>query len=354
MSVNAGQTIRSRSTPVDDLPHRHPAARLLRRRRRAQDRLGDAADGDAAADPAGLHDDSSTTGLVDCGNWAVSASWTVPSDAVSGVYIAHLVRDDDAGGDSQITFVVRNDASHSAIVVQTSDATWQAYNTYGGNSLYSCTVACPPGNPQAYKAAYKVSYNRPFARLERRRRRLATSTYAEYPMIRFLERNGYDVSYIAERDVDRSGSLLLNHKLFISSGHDEYWSGQQRSERRGRARRRRQPRVLQRQRDVLEDALGDRASTARTRPTARWSPTRRRTSTPRSIRRIRPTWTGTWARSALQPAGRRRRRRPTRSPARCSCVNSGTADDHGARARTRKLRIWRNTAAAEPGLGHRR
>ena len=48
------------------------------------------------------------------------------------------------------------------MLFQTSDTTWQAYNTYGGNSLYSCTVACPPGNPLAYKAAFKVSYNRPF------------------------------------------------------------------------------------------------------------------------------------------------------------------------------------------------
>ena len=103
----------------------------------------------------------SSTGLIDCGNWAVSRSWTVPSTAVSGVYIAHLVRN-DTGGDSQIVFVVRDDSSHSNIVVQTSDATWQAYNTYGGNSLYQCTVACPPGEPAAYKAAYKVSYNRPF------------------------------------------------------------------------------------------------------------------------------------------------------------------------------------------------
>src|SRR5205807_792996 len=60
-----------------------------------------------------------STGLIDCGNWGVSASWTVPSDAVSGVYIAHLVRDDsqELGGDSQIPFVVRNDASHSNILV---------------------------------------------------------------------------------------------------------------------------------------------------------------------------------------------------------------------------------------------
>src|SRR4051795_6200206 len=33
---------------------------------------------------------TAATGLIDCGNWAVSASWTVPSDSVSGVYVARL------------------------------------------------------------------------------------------------------------------------------------------------------------------------------------------------------------------------------------------------------------------------
>ena len=33
--------------------------------------------------------------LYDCGNWAVSASWAVPADAVSGLYLARLVREDD-------------------------------------------------------------------------------------------------------------------------------------------------------------------------------------------------------------------------------------------------------------------
>src|SRR4051812_9446393 len=170
----------------------------------------------------------SSTGLVDCGNWAVSRSWTVPSTAVSGVYIAHLVRN-DTGGESQIVFVVRDDSSHSAILLQTSDATWQAYNTYGGNSLYQCTVACPPGEPAAYKSAYKVSYNRPFHTAEDDSGRSWLFTGPEYPMIRYLERNGYDVSYTSSADVGRNPALLQNHKVFMSSGHDEYWSASQRS-----------------------------------------------------------------------------------------------------------------------------
>src|SRR3954447_9123250 len=95
---------------------------------------------------------TASTGLIDCGNWALSASWTVPAASVSGVYIARLVRD-DTGGASQIPFVVRDDAGSSAMLLKTSDATWQAYNKYGGNSLYSCTTPCPPCNPLTYKAA---------------------------------------------------------------------------------------------------------------------------------------------------------------------------------------------------------
>ena len=55
----------------------------------------------------------------------------------------------------------------------------------------------------------------------------------EYPMVRFLERNGYDVSYIAGVDTDRRGNLLKNHKAFLSVGHDEYWSRRAARQRRG-------------------------------------------------------------------------------------------------------------------------
>jgi N,N-dimethylformamidase beta subunit-like protein/uncharacterized protein DUF4082/purple acid phosphatase-like protein len=169
--------------------------------------------------PACLTD--STTNLLDCGNWAPSASWVVPSTAVSGVYFAVLIRA-DTGGASHIFFIVRNDASHSEILYQASDTSWQAYNPYGGHSLYGDTSGFNLPN-----RAYKVSYNRPFNTWN-----LESATWvfgAEYPMIRWLEANGYDVSYSTGMDADRYGSLILNHKLYISSGHDEYWSGQQRT-----------------------------------------------------------------------------------------------------------------------------
>jgi hypothetical protein len=174
------------------------------------------------------------TGLIDCGNWGISASWAVPTSAVSGLYIAQLVRNDN-GDKSDIFFVVREDESHAPIVLKTSDATWEAYNAWGGNSLYSCEGdLCPPSppgkrEPEGYKAAFSVSYNRPFDGTIQTDFGQSDPFYAEYQMIRFLERNGYNMTYIAQPDVQEHGQLLLNHKLFISSGHDEYWSGQERA-----------------------------------------------------------------------------------------------------------------------------
>ncbi|MGH2370151.1 MAG: N,N-dimethylformamidase beta subunit family domain-containing protein, partial [Chloroflexota bacterium] len=160
------------------------------------------------------------TGLIDCGNWAVSASWAVPANAVSGIYIARPVRTDTDGA-SHIVFIVRDDSGHSDLLFQTSDTTWQAYNAYGGNSLY---VGSPVGR------AYKVSYNRPFATAGASPGSDASWLFnAEYPMVRWLEANGYDVSYSTGVDSDRRGAELLEHQVFLSVGHDEYWSGPQRA-----------------------------------------------------------------------------------------------------------------------------
>jgi hypothetical protein len=290
----------------------------------------------------------SSNGLIDCGNWSVSAQWTVPSNAVSGLYIAHLVRDDGsaAGEDSQIPFVVRNDASHSAIVDEISDASWEAYNTYGGNSLYQCTVACPPGNPLAYKAAYAVSYNRPFTFTDDGG--VASPYYAEYPMIRFLEANGYDVSYIAESDSDRNGPLLLNHKLFLSVGHDEYWSGQQRANV-----------LAARNAGVSLAFFSGNEMFWKTR----WANSEDGTNTPyRTLITYKethfnaptdpmdpPTWTGAWADPRFSPPA------DGGNPANALdgqefYVNSGTATITVPSTYS-KLRFWRNTAVASLAAG---
>ncbi len=170
---------------------------------------------------------TAATGLIDAGNWSVSATWAVPSTAVSGVYIAHLIA---GSAENHIPFVVRDDAGTHDIVFQTSDPTWHAYNGWHGNSLYG------GGGPASDGRAYKVSYNRPIATRD------SVGTYAgpqdflfgeEIAAIHWLEANGYDVCYMAGVDTDRldptgQAAQFANYKVFISCGHDEYWSGNQR------------------------------------------------------------------------------------------------------------------------------
>jgi Domain of unknown function (DUF4082)/Fibronectin type III domain/Bacterial Ig domain len=293
----------------------------------------------------------SSTGLIDCGNWSVSASWTVPSNAVSGIYIAHLSRDDaqDPGGESQIMFVVRNDSSHSDILASTSDATWAAYNTYGGNSLYTCTVACPAGNPLGYKGAYAVSYNRPFDGGLSVNGGASDFFYAEYQMVRFLERNGYDVSYTSQPDVDANGSLLLNHKIFLASGHDEYWSPGQLAN-------------VKAARDAgvsLAFFTGNEIFwKTRWAPSIDGSNTARRTLITYKETHFNATvdpqdpttWTGAWADPRFSPPA------DGGVPANALTgqmfvVNSGSADIT-VPYQYAKLRLWRNTAAASLTSGH--
>lgn len=172
--------------------------------------------------PACLSD--SATGLTDCGNWAVSASWQVPTTATSGIYFAHLTRN-DTGGDSHIVFIVRNDSSKSDILYQTSDPTWEAYNYYGNGSLYGA------GQPVfgLSNRTFAVSYNRPFLTRGFASESATWVFGAEFAMVQWLEANGYDVSYSTGLDSARNGSLILNHKVFMDSGHDEYVSAQARS-----------------------------------------------------------------------------------------------------------------------------
>jgi len=157
-------------------------------------------------------------GLVRC-NWSTTDTWTVPADAVSGIYIAHLVG--ASGAENHIPFVVRDDDGRSDLLFQTSDTTWQAYNAYGGNSLYT---GGPGDDPSR---AYKVSYDRPFVTRDDAEEDFLFN--AEYPMVRWIERNGYDVSYLGGADAAARGEELLEHRAFLSVGHDEYWSAAQRT-----------------------------------------------------------------------------------------------------------------------------
>src|SRR6059036_3660279 len=164
-------------------------------------------------------DSDPTTGLIAC-NWAPTYTLTIPSDWTSGVYAALLTN--AQGYQNYVMFVVRH-GRPAPFLYQWSVATDQAYNNYPndgrtGKSLY-------PFNSYGAKTvsgdtrAVKVSFDRPFADSGG-----GNFINWEINLVRWLERSGYDVTYLTDIDTHANGGELQNHKAFLSVGHDEYWS----------------------------------------------------------------------------------------------------------------------------------
>ncbi len=155
------------------------------------------------------------TGLVEA-HWAFNESLEA-RDAqgkawVTGVYLVLLTRSD--GLQAYSIFVVRDDSRDADVKMQLSTATYQAYNSWGGESLYTTTHGMSGGK------ARKVSYSRPYAAT------LGSGSghflSLEYPEVLWLEQRGYDVQYTTNFDVGSSAGSVGHPKLFLSVGHDEY------------------------------------------------------------------------------------------------------------------------------------
>jgi hypothetical protein len=155
------------------------------------------------------------SGLIEC-DWKDPYILHVPNtpdpeDWPSGIYLAKLTAG-SSGKQGYIVFVVRDDQRSSDLLFQSSVTTYQAYNDWGGRSLYS--------KPRATK----VSFNRPYAKVHG----TGLLLLWELSLVRFLEKEGYDVTYTTDVDTHERGNLLSLHKAFLSTGHDEYWSWQMR------------------------------------------------------------------------------------------------------------------------------
>lgn len=181
------------------------------------------------------------TGLIEC-DWQLSYILTTrtddPREWLSGIYLAKLTGK-PSGKQSYIIFVVREDDRPSDFLFQSSVTTFQAYNNWGGKSTY-------PSNSHEERWARKVSFNRPYARSQHPHggsgtgagefltalsihptRSLSTAGW-EYNMVRWLEREGYDVTYSTDLDTHGRADFWKGHRAWLSVGHDEYWSQEMR------------------------------------------------------------------------------------------------------------------------------
>ncbi len=195
--------------------------------------------------------------------WPVSLSIPVPGDWASGFYLVTLsATGAPAGLDvAHAGFVVRPAVAAQPAAAQPAEPrallvlatnTWNAYNTWGGKSLYT-------GGTQ-------VSYRRPFGRgmlcrpeVDRDDRKSRPTRWGEEPdidgehfqryrlgnaypaaigssgwfslerrFVEWAEAMGYEFDYAISSDLEIDGALD-GYELVLGVGHDEYWSAQQRT-----------------------------------------------------------------------------------------------------------------------------
>jgi hypothetical protein len=173
-----------------------------------------------------------TLGHTECA-WTTTATWTIPADAASGVYLYQLQRTDDPLHMSTGHFVVRDPAVTDKVVVIVPDSTYQAYNISGartdhglrapggvwtGRSLYQ--IGGDLGTPVFAHRSYAVSWDRPMATGH-----CQPNTYmfdADYSIWHFLEAQGYDLTYLSDTDLEADPTVLAGAALVMPIGHLEY------------------------------------------------------------------------------------------------------------------------------------
>ncbi len=161
--------------------------------------------------PSAFHDP--VTGLVEA-RWRPSYTLTIPHDWTTGIYLVKCI--DVHGKQTYTTFDVLGNATAPYVIV-TADTTYAAYNNWGGQCLY-------PASSKNGIPASKVSFDRPSSMQHGSDQVLVF----EANTIRWLEREGYNVSYMSNIDLHMHPEKLLQHKAYLSIGHDEYWTKEMR------------------------------------------------------------------------------------------------------------------------------
>ncbi len=180
-----------------------------------------------------MADDLAAAGCL----WQPSLELTVDSSWRSGFYLVRLT--DSAGNRAETFFVVRAVQPADALLVL-STSTWNAYNTWGGKSLYTGGHVVSPkrplqpgflskADPQRHRIARFMNWRKEDARA------FVAQGYDDWSMaagwanwevlfVRWAEKRGYDLGYAVSQDLDRHSDLLDGYCAYLSVGHDEYWS----------------------------------------------------------------------------------------------------------------------------------
>ena len=147
-----------------------------------------------------------TTNMRDA-PWEPTVTVTPDDSWVPGSYLFKVVSTD--GGQSQIPLVVRADDLDATVHIQHDVTTWQAYNRWGGASLYEGEGG----------RATVVSFDRPYDLTGS-----GNFLGGVYEIAGLVESMGLDVTYSTNLDSHARPESARRHKVWISPAHDEYWS----------------------------------------------------------------------------------------------------------------------------------
>jgi Abnormal spindle-like microcephaly-assoc'd, ASPM-SPD-2-Hydin len=174
----------------------------------------------------------SNFGMIEC-SWTVSYALTVPTSWTTGNYIVKLRRS-DTGLENYMTFVVRSDNVPADIVYSMDVTTWQAYNFWGGSgnsnvgyNLYGKFNDVSLGFLSSTRA-YTVSFDRPYM-VQGSQDGAGNFMVWDYPMVRWMEAQGYNITYVTNVDQESNPQLFAGRHVFVNTGHDEYYSDNMRN-----------------------------------------------------------------------------------------------------------------------------
>ncbi|MEU9193612.1 N,N-dimethylformamidase beta subunit family domain-containing protein [Streptomyces hundungensis] len=154
---------------------------------------------------------------VDPGTYTVTAAHWSPGPEITtgnwpeGSYLIRLTA--DSGGQRYVPVTVRSATARGRVVIVNAVATWQAYNEWGGHSLYNG----PSGDDGDRSRA--VSCDRPY-------HQDGDGLFLTYeqPVVALAEKLGLNPAYVTNMDIDRDPRLLDGSTAVLSLGHDEYWT----------------------------------------------------------------------------------------------------------------------------------
>ena len=178
-------------------------------------------------------DDASFTGL----NWKTTNSVIVDPKWPSGFYAARVT--DTTGAYFEIPFIVRESSpgtNGSRILIIAPTNTWQAYNCWGGHSLYTNRNAAPVYQCGAGAAAplcdnsncdVTVSTQRPYSKSVALEGMLGGHLESgERNLLQWFSKNGYSFAMATDEDVHADSALLSKYSVVVIPTHSEYWSEQ--------------------------------------------------------------------------------------------------------------------------------